>query len=907
MIKTTLGVVSVTGDLVEEQYEGEVILEVKKKSQVVLMKRGMFLKLNHGPKSGDPLFRLWDIPEIIDVDRSINTIAEMLTRLLDNKKMPFVTVNAIATVIDNDVSLRSEHFNTFLDILTIKPEIPIGVLLIDETTGELMSLFDIAIKTEMLQKTIYQISSPDYKYKLTLKKYIETCFPFESNSAICSQVGDVLVGFLRRKILSKLKKGLYYSFVLMLKTFRYKSEEQRESRMAFLLFRKKYDTYPQSHMKRFFKIYTEDFMKIVHNYYKNLPSPKKELIDTWNLIKKFECTDAEIIHKVKPMFVALIGSASSEMYANMKFAVDYCNRYIAMNAEEECKNLTYVRRIEAECLAFLVNETIPMVTMLGFDNTVFWTFNVPDELCKGLKKLRDSIQPIILPFEGPFEMWVPFHVTNKREIIESIGHGNLDLLHGIIVGNNALLKTYLLTFDSEFCFPWTKEEDQRNGAVMMSEKTVVFTMFYLLYAVGHLEHFCKDEPFLVVFVKFLTILFMRDDLKLTSLKRKGREQKVILKKYFLVGKSKQNMFYYFHALFLKKVGNLSFVKDHLMMIYRMFAESESLEVSEKLKENKMYFAEIPKHVANKEELEELALQISNELYFKVEKKACELDFEGLKKMLSKTRGEISEYYKLVENAEIVLIKDMWKSVYGEVRSAYLGGDKVSVKVFSEKSVNFKSEHFLEDVALLNVLKHPNVISIFGTTMNLRKDDMSTFFVVTEPIKTNIELLTKSMKLDEKTAYEIIVSIVNGMQYLHELNILHGNLNPNNIVMTTDECVKITDFEMCFYFNISKASMKDGPHRWMSPERLMFKNFEKEMDVYSFSLVAWQIFTSKTPFESYTKIGEFKKAVCEKNERPDINEVPTWAQSFVKKGWNKSQNRRPTFSKIAKELSLIHVD
>jgi serine/threonine protein kinase len=94
----------------------------------------------------------------------------------------------------------------------------------------------------------------------------------------------------------------------------------------------------------------------------------------------------------------------------------------------------------------------------------------------------------------------------------------------------------------------------------------------------------------------------------------------------------------------------------------------------------------------------------------------------------------------------------------------------------------------------------------------------------------------------------------GMEYLHSQGVVHRDLKSENLVLTEDLHVKLTDFGVGCLETECDARIDDtGTYRWMAPEMISHKHYSKKVDVYSFGVVLWELVTGQLPFEEMTPV------------------------------------------------------
>ncbi|KAK8888066.1 hypothetical protein M9Y10_039126 [Tritrichomonas musculus] len=159
---------------------------------------------------------------------------------------------------------------------------------------------------------------------------------------------------------------------------------------------------------------------------------------------------------------------------------------------------------------------------------------------------------------------------------------------------------------------------------------------------------------------------------------------------------------------------------------------------------------------------------------------------------------------------------------------------------------------------------------------------------------------------------MLLGIANAMDYLHKHGIIHRDLKPENVHIDDNYYPHICDFGLsrCFPKTITK-SMKltmtgqIGTPLYMAPELLVDeKRYSSSLDVYAFSMLAYEIITGIEPFSELgqtTAIPIWVKVL--KGYRPEIPSfVPEKAKNLLKRCWSERPEERPSFGEIFNELS-----
>jgi serine/threonine protein kinase len=139
----------------------------------------------------------------------------------------------------------------------------------------------------------------------------------------------------------------------------------------------------------------------------------------------------------------------------------------------------------------------------------------------------------------------------------------------------------------------------------------------------------------------------------------------------------------------------------------------------------------------------------------------------------------------------------------------------------------------------------------------------------------------------------------------------SDLKPSNIGFDGKDQVKIFDF------GLAREILEDSPNqktrqmtggvgtpRYMAPEvASMSDTYGFAADVYSFSILLWQIVTTRTPFADIVSPRDFASKVLKANKRPSLAQIdcPDSLKRLMETGWSADPLKRPTFSVICREL------
>lgn len=159
----------------------------------------------------------------------------------------------------------------------------------------------------------------------------------------------------------------------------------------------------------------------------------------------------------------------------------------------------------------------------------------------------------------------------------------------------------------------------------------------------------------------------------------------------------------------------------------------------------------------------------------------------------------------------------------------------------------QSKAYTKEFEILKDLNHPNIAKVYDIGM-INENDVDQIFIVTELIKG--EDLFESTKAFDFQTYEILfVQCLRALNYIHQKDILHLDIKPQNILVTYDNdkpSAKLIDFGLARLINETKDKDYFGTQHYMSPEMASKQSYNHTTDIYSLGRSFYKVLTRDHP-------------------------------------------------------------
>lgn len=203
--------------------------------------------------------------------------------------------------------------------------------------------------------------------------------------------------------------------------------------------------------------------------------------------------------------------------------------------------------------------------------------------------------------------------------------------------------------------------------------------------------------------------------------------------------------------------------------------------------------------------------------------------------------------------------------YGAMAQIYrafdkIAGEDVALKVPFGDILNNRVlyYHFQNETRITRHLDHPNIVRFVDGDLSRQYSVME--YIPGRDLRT---LFSREKKYPFEKVRPLIVQIARGLAYLHDMDVIHLDIKPENIMVTGDDAVKIIDFGLARKKGVKDLLAEDfltpqGTPYYIAPEQIGRNRNEKRSDLYSMGMILYEALTGKLPFTRSNRLSRVKE-------------------------------------------------
>ncbi|KAF9254683.1 kinase-like protein [Marasmius fiardii PR-910] len=257
--------------------------------------------------------------------------------------------------------------------------------------------------------------------------------------------------------------------------------------------------------------------------------------------------------------------------------------------------------------------------------------------------------------------------------------------------------------------------------------------------------------------------------------------------------------------------------------------------------------------------------------------------------------------------------------FGQVWKGKIGENAVClkvVKIYQVSDVPKLLKEYMREAIVWQQLEHPNLLPFIG--MYYLDEGQNQLCLVSPWMERgSLVAFLKETPRAHVDHYSLVYDVASGLSYLHNEDIVHGDLKGVNILTTPDERACIADFGLSRIHRdgahipgLTSSKVTGGTVRYLSPELLIGGStvtFSKLSDIYAFACVCYEIFEGNVPFHELRLDPSVVLAVVIEKEhpsRPESTSLNDTMWNIMMKCWNANPDLRPAASDILEEITVL---
>jgi len=255
----------------------------------------------------------------------------------------------------------------------------------------------------------------------------------------------------------------------------------------------------------------------------------------------------------------------------------------------------------------------------------------------------------------------------------------------------------------------------------------------------------------------------------------------------------------------------------------------------------------------------------------------------------------------IPSEELLVIGLIAEGVWGPIYKVEWKGISYAQKIF-QGAHDTLGENYFETISKLF---HKNIVTFMGYSVTSNYE----ISIIMELQAMNLSMALGSRRfgakphLDIRKRWRIVREIAEGMKYLHDQGVVHGDLKPSNVVVSTVDAMDTDDMV------VKLIDFANAPivltHPYAAPEILKSKEWStidvKKVDVYSFGILCQEVLGGAPYFEDYHPT-KYRDAILMGKRPPIPIGTSPEMKCLIKSCWNGDPQKRPTFFEVCKRLS-----
>uniref|UniRef100_A0A7S1TGK8 Protein kinase domain-containing protein n=1 Tax=Compsopogon caeruleus TaxID=31354 RepID=A0A7S1TGK8_9RHOD len=275
-------------------------------------------------------------------------------------------------------------------------------------------------------------------------------------------------------------------------------------------------------------------------------------------------------------------------------------------------------------------------------------------------------------------------------------------------------------------------------------------------------------------------------------------------------------------------------------------------------------------------------------------------------------GELVTAYQtqpwLIAEEDIQFGKVLGRGASGTTYIGEWRSNKVAIKAYSLNILRNDTGTVKNELDIMAKIQHPNIVGFCGLVLSREPPAAALVTRFAEGGELGDAMYKTHLfrKRGNEARFRVVMGLAHGLQYLHANDVIHRDIKPANVLLDNQTNPLLTDFGFSrFIDNSGNMTGETGSYKYMAPEVTQHQPYTTKVDVYSFAILANEIFNDERPFDNllpiHAAVGVVKRGLRPSQKRLRMRNEQL--ADLLVACWDQNPISRPDWPQIIKELEL----
>ncbi|MBE6608855.1 MAG: Stk1 family PASTA domain-containing Ser/Thr kinase, partial [Ruminococcaceae bacterium] len=230
---------------------------------------------------------------------------------------------------------------------------------------------------------------------------------------------------------------------------------------------------------------------------------------------------------------------------------------------------------------------------------------------------------------------------------------------------------------------------------------------------------------------------------------------------------------------------------------------------------------------------------------------------------------------------------------------------IAIKILKEEALSDENafECFDSESRAISMLSHPNIRKIYDISMTGEYKYLTMEYLDGPTLKSYVK---SKGSLSHEEALDFITQILDALDHTHSKGIVHRDIKPQNVIVVSDNTIKLTDFGIAKQYDPHVTEPDDkgvGTVYYISPEQARGQNIDARGDIYSVGIMLYELICGKLPFTSDNPMEVAYMQINDEPQKPsEITALPKGLEQIILHAIEKDPDER--FSDAGQMLAAV---